>query len=247
MVPYIEIPPVTLTSGLVLQPFGLLVLMGCVVGILASMWYAKSRDLNTRVLIGALPWALIPGFALSHLAAIYLYFPEKGPLDIRELLDLANGMSSFGGFLGGAVGTMLYLRKVQSPALPYVDALVFGFTFGWFFGRLGCTIAHDHPGLPGEFFLTVAYPDGARHDLGFYEWLFTVALCGLLLTLRRRQIPPGALTGLICSLYAPARFLLDFLRIDDRLYFGLTPGQYLAFPLLIVGLLLLRGSGRRHQ
>ncbi|WP_437593604.1 hypothetical protein [Sorangium sp. So ce1000] len=45
-------------------------------------------------------------------------------------------------------------------------------------------------------------------------------------------------------LYAPVRFLLDFLRIVDVRYAGLTPGQYGAIALFIAGLVLLIRSTR---
>ena len=106
---------------------------------------------------------------------------------------------------------------------------------GWFFGRLGCTIVHDHPGLPSDFILAVEYPSGARHDLGFYEWLFTIALIVLLFVIRRRGYPAGVLTGITCVAYAPVRFMLDFLRVGDERFYGLTPGQYFALVLMVVG------------
>jgi phosphatidylglycerol:prolipoprotein diacylglycerol transferase len=40
-------------------------------------------------------------------------------------------------------------------------------------------------------------------------------------------------------LYAPVRFLLDFLRYVDVRYFDFTPGQYGAAALLVVGVLIL--------
>jgi phosphatidylglycerol:prolipoprotein diacylglycerol transferase len=45
--------------------------------------------------------------------------------------------------------------------------------------------------------------------------------------------------GLLAVLYAPVRFLLDFLRFEDVRYFHLTPGQYGAATLLVVGVLIL--------
>ena len=44
------------------------------------------------------------------------------------------------------------------------------------FGRLGCTLVHDHVGSRSEFLLAIRFPDGARHDLGLYELLYTVAV-----------------------------------------------------------------------
>jgi prolipoprotein diacylglyceryltransferase len=48
-------------------------------------------------------------------------------------------------------------------------------------------------------------------------------------------------------LYVPARFLLDFLRIGDVRYFGLTPGQYAGIAVFLASVFLMirvpRGIG----
>jgi phosphatidylglycerol:prolipoprotein diacylglycerol transferase len=44
---------------------------------------------------------------------------------------------------------------------------------------------------------------------------------------------------MLALLYAPVRFLLDFLRYVDVRYFDFTPGQYGAVALLVVGVLIL--------
>jgi hypothetical protein len=41
-------------------------------------------------------------------------------------------------------------------------------------------------------------------------------------------------------LYVPARFGLDFLRLSDARYFGLTPGQYAGLAVFITALYTLR-------
>ena len=40
----------------------------------------------------------------------------------------------------------------------------------------------------------------------------------------------------VALLYAPLRFALDFLRVDNARYAGLTPAQYVMVGLLAVGL-----------
>ena len=46
-------------------------------------------------------------------------------------------------------------------------------------------------------------------------------------------------------IYAPVRFLLDFLRIEDVRYFHFTPGQYSAVAFLLLGVVILwRIAGR---
>jgi phosphatidylglycerol:prolipoprotein diacylglycerol transferase len=57
---------------------------------------------------------------------------------------------------------------------------------------------------------------------------------------RRRAPSSGFFVGLLAVLYAPVRFMLDFLRVADVRYFQFTPGQYGAALLLVVGVLILR-------
>ena len=234
MIPYIDIPTLQLWGTVAVHPFGTLVVTGCIVGAVIARWHAKSRGLDVDRFVNLLAWVLLPGFLVSHLAMLLFYHPEHFRFDMG-LLNVGKGMSSFGGFLGGALGAAIYLKRHRLPFLPYSDALSLGLVAGWFFGRLGCTIVHDHPGLPSDFILAVQYPTGARHDLGFYEWLFTIALNILLFAIRRRRYPAGILTGIACVTYAPVRFMLDFLRVGDKLYLGLTPGQYAALVMLVLG------------
>ena len=246
MVPYVEIPTLQLWGPVAIQPFGVLVTLGCIMGTLVARWHARSLGLDLRRFATLVAWVLIPGFVVSHIVVLLLYHPEQLRFDLG-LLDIGRGMSSFGGFFGGALGAVVYLQRHRLPVLPYVDALVLGLVAGWFFGRLGCTVVHDHPGLPSDFILAVEYPSGTRHDLGWYEWLFTIVLYLLLIVIRRRRYPAGVLTGVTCIIYAPVRFMLDFLRVGDRLYLGFTPGQYFALVLAIVGGLILMRATRRSQ
>jgi len=182
---------------------------------------------------------------MAHLVSVIFYFPERIKENPLVLLNIWSGLSSFGGFLGAAI-TFLYLsRKEKIPRLPYADAVALGLVVGWIFGRLGCTTAHDHPGLQTDFFLAVRYPGGPRHDLGLYEFLFTIVLALILFRYARKPRPAGRLIGLFAALYAPVRFGLDFLRATDghrpdERYLRLTPAQWACLAAFAVGVWLLR-------
>jgi len=49
-------------------------------------------------------------------------------------------------------------------------------------------VTHDHPGrlAAGPNWLTVAYPDGPRYDLGVLEALFLTAICAAFFLRARR-------------------------------------------------------------
>jgi phosphatidylglycerol:prolipoprotein diacylglycerol transferase len=129
------------------------------------------------------------------------------------------------------------------------DIFVQGLTVGWIFGRLGCTVVHDHPGKLSDFFLAVNYPEGARHNLGLYEFLYTllVLLPAILFVHRRVPYRPGIYVAIVSLLYGAVRFPLEFLRLPetDPRYGGLTFAQYSSLFLVGLGLWLLARPTKR--
>jgi phosphatidylglycerol:prolipoprotein diacylglycerol transferase len=137
----------------------------------------------------------------------------------------------------------------------YLDVIAFVFPFAWAIGRLGCVFAHDHPGTVTRFplgvslsapearaYITYFYGAAGRlgelpgpgalagmayHDLGWYEFLYTLlVIVPAFLVLDRKPRSTGFFPLAFVLLYVPVRFLLDFLRIGDARYAGLTFGQY---------------------
>jgi phosphatidylglycerol:prolipoprotein diacylglycerol transferase len=123
------------------------------------------------------------------------------------------------------------------------DLFCFAFPFAWLFGRMGCFVVHDHPGLPTNFFLAVDnynLQGIARHDLGLYEVLWSAVMIPLLLWMGKTKRPWGFYMALVPLAYAPLRFCLDFLRESaeqggDVRYLGLTPGHYASVLMTLTG------------
>ena len=161
------------------------------------------------------------------------------------------------------------------PMLKYMDATAYGFSVGWFFGRMGCFSAHDHVGKVTDLFFAVKFPNGwragvpdvagfgpagftPRFDLGFIEmlWAGSVFLFFHFVARRWTNLRPGWYAAFMMVAYAPLRFFLDTLRATDiegadKRYFaellqpGLTPGQMGSVVLLFVGLFVWYIGGRR--
>ena len=103
--------------------------------------------------------------------------------------------------------------------------------------------------MSASFFLSVNYPDGPRIDLGIYELLFTLLLTAILFAYNRKPRAPGKMIALAAMIYAPARFLLDFLRETevskvvshpDVRHLGLTPAQWACLATATLGVYLWR-------
>ncbi len=240
MIPNLTLPSIKLIGPVKIHPFGTLVALALILGSWLASRRARGMGLDMQVMADASLWAIGVGFFISHLFWAFFYnfkLVRENPL---ILLLVWKGISSYGGFFGGALGGWIFLRRKKVPSLPYFEAMLFGFVPAWIVARMGCTIAFDHPGRKTDFFLGMVDGSGiVRHNLGFYEVLWVLVITVALYALRNYR-PFGAFHfSLVFLLYAPVRFFFDSLRIGDRTYLGFTPGQYFSVILTGIGLYLL--------
>jgi len=251
VIPYFELREIALPGGISLAVFGTLVALGVFAGVWVAEARARAVGLPAEKLHAAIGWALVPGFALAHLVALLPHAGHTDELSLPVVLRFWNGMSSYGGFAGALLGLALRYRREPRLLLAVAEVLLQGLAVGWVFGRLGCTLVHDHVGRPSDFWLAIQFPSGARHDLGLYELLYTLlVLLPALLVLNRKARPAGATIACMALLYAPARFALDFLRNTDLpgadvRHAGLTLAQYASIALFGVGLAFAHRIRRR--
>lgn len=236
MLPYFTSTQIPL-GPITIQTWGLFVALGFLVGALASVWLAKQRGLKSAVVWDVLGWIIISSMIGARFFHVVFYEPTyylANPLEIFAVWH--GGMSMIGGLVGAAAAGVGYLHYKKLDLLKYVDALIFGLPLGYFIGRIGCFLIHDHPGLPTSFFLGVQYPDGIiRHDLGLYHSLLGLAIFVLFLIVKRKAAVGSFLVWFLI-LYGVARFFFDFLRINDVRFLALTPAQYF-------GILMVLGGG----
>jgi phosphatidylglycerol:prolipoprotein diacylglycerol transferase len=240
-IPWFKLEGITFPGTQIgLQPFGLLVAIGVIAGMRLSEWRGEKLGFRRDVVSDLATHVVIIGFVLGHVFDTVFYFPEKLVERPWELLMIWTGLSSYGGFFGAVIGGFYWRWKRGFPLFPVLDQIAFGLPLGWFFGRLGCFVVHDHPGAITDFPLAVdnfAFEGvvGPRHDLGFYEVLWSLVVVPLFLWLDRKPRAPGFFLVWICWLYAPVRFGLDFLREADRTWGGLTPGHYSSIFTMLLG------------
>jgi len=172
MIPYFHIPSYDLGIA-VIDPFGVLVAIGILAGFFSTKRRAARVGLDPEEAHTMAIWIILGGFAMAHIVSMVFYFPERLAAKPWEIFFIWAPISSMGGFLGALITITWYCRKYKQPFLAYCDIFMWGIVAAWIFGRGGCTVAHDHPGQLSDFFLAVQFPGGARHDLGFYEFLFT--------------------------------------------------------------------------
>ncbi len=242
--PYIDIKSITLpVIGLKLHPFGALVATGVMIGSALAVRRAVARGLSRQRFESLVTYCLVFGFILSHVLDELMYRPREVLANPLQLLFVWKGISSYGGFIGGFVGAMVWRYRFKEQLLPYAEQITAVFPVSWVFGRAGCSVAHDHIGRLSNSPFAVAFPTGPRFDLGLLEMLITIPIAAFMLYFARGRRRIGEITGVVCMIYAPIRFPLDALRATDisgadARYAGLTPAQWLSMGMFAVGLWL---------
>jgi phosphatidylglycerol---prolipoprotein diacylglyceryl transferase len=218
-----------------IQPFGLIVGFGVFVGAALLRRYAVWHGVDDARIRSLLTWVIVTGFLGAHLFNVLAYQWDELQHDPLLLVKFWASISSFGGFLGGAMGFAYYTWRHRLDRRLFADITLVGLLPAFTIGRIGCTVVNDHVGRaadPSAWYSALAmnYPHGAAWNLGLIEFLYLVPINVLILWLafRKKRMPAGFVTALTGVLYAPVRFFLDFLRLEstDVRHLGLTFAQW---------------------
>lgn len=190
------------------------------------------------------------GYTLFYRPDFYLF----NPLEIVKVWQ--GGMSFHGGLLGVALAILWFARRNRVPMLVVGDMVAIAAPIGLFFGRIANFVNGELFGRVSNAPWAMVFPNGdlfPRHPSQLYQaGLEGLALFLVLAWLAYRTDAlrrPGMATGVFLIGYGLARGFVEFYREPDIGIalpdIGITMGQLLSLPMLIIGLLLV-GRARRN-
>ena len=179
------------------------------------------------------------------------------------------GFAWYGGLLAGVATLMWQGRNARFESPPdgalgervgawrMLDLAAPAAAIGYGVGRLGCLTSGD-----GDYGINTTLPWGVHMRPGalvppnppdalvqptpVYELLFAVVLFWILWRLGRRFLPVGMLTGIYLVLSGAGRFLVEFVRINPKLYWGLSNAQVAALGSVVVGSAVIAAARLKH-
>jgi len=180
----------------------------------------------------------------------------------------AGGLTYYGGLLGASVAAWFQLKRDRFPFWKAADMAGFAVPLGLAFGRMGCLMAGCCFGATCSLPWAVSFPWRSAaseeqfkehllptskmwslpvHPTQVYESVACLAIAAVcLIGVHPRKRYDGQVFVAFVAMYAIARFLLEFLRRDDRGgLFGLSTSQLLGLALLALaaGVHTWRGRG----
>lgn len=197
-----------------------------------------------------LSWATL-GVVLGGRLGYILFYQPVYFLDHlnRTYAVWDGGMSFHGGMLGVAVAILIYCRRHGIDPWRFGDRVAVPVPIGLFLGRIANFVNGELWGRPAPawFPFRMIYPESGSDVPRYPSELIEATLEGLVLFIvliiasrnERIRSQPGYLGGMFVMGYGIARTTAECFRQPDwflgYLMFGLTMGQLLSIPMIVIG------------
>jgi len=238
--------------------YGLMYLTGFMAFIGLGRWRIAHQNwqkwtpamLDDALFFGAL--GVILGGRLGYVIFYQPAYFLNHPLEVFALWQ--GGMSFHGGFLGVLAAMVFFSRKYRQPWLSIMDFVAPLVPLGLGAGRMGNFINGELWGRATNASWGMIFPQVdniARHPSQLYEFtLEGIVLFGLLWWYSSKPRPAGAISALFLIGYGSFRFLVEFTREPDNflglLSLGMSMGQWLSLPMIVIGLWMLKWAHSRQ-
>jgi phosphatidylglycerol---prolipoprotein diacylglyceryl transferase len=167
-----------------------------------------------------------------------------------------DGFAWYGGLIAGILTLMWQGRAAKVGELGMLDLAAPAAAVGYGVGRIGCLTSGDgdygiNTTLPWGVHMAKnalqppTPPDALVQPTPIYELLFSLLVFWILWRLAQKHKPVGWLTGAYLVLAGVGRFLVEFIRINPRIYLGMSNAQVASIGSIVVGIALIVWA-RRH-
>jgi prolipoprotein diacylglyceryl transferase len=250
MLPYIQIGPFQLGT------FGLFLWLSFM-----AAYFVWRSDLQRRrmtcdpnLMVGVIVVAGVAGAKLWHV----LESPRELLAAPVSMLFSREGFAWFGGLLGGLLAIVYFARRYRVPLSLLMDSASPAAALGYAVGRIGCLVSGDGDyGIPTTLPWGMSFPNGLVptservHPTPIYESLAGILLFvylwrqGKKATLGPR--PQGQVVAEFFLYSGVARFLVEIIRINPKIVWGMSNAQVMALASALGGLTALVLVKRRFK
>ena len=216
--------------GLNFHLYGLLLGLAILAAFQASLWLAKRRGIEEKLIEKLFFFVVIDGIIGARIYHVVDKWGEIYSLNPQSVLYIWNGgLGIWGAIIGGVAGLFLGVRvaRVRIYWKDLLDVVFFGLPLGQAIGRWGNFFNNEIVGKNGE-------------PLFLYESVLNLLLFAIIW--RWREKFRGKIVGVYLIGYGLIRLLLEPLRPESIVWKigGLPAAQLFSVAAIVIGTWLLR-------
>lgn len=232
--------------------FGLLMLFAFIAAYLVLAADIRRRGLQADA------QNIITICALLGIAGAKIYHVLESPSELMadplgEIFSRA-GFAWFGGLVGVLLALYLLARKYKLHYLSILDVCAPAAALGYAVGRIGCLTSGDGDyGTPTSLPWGMSFPNGLVpttqrvHPTPIYEAIAATLIFWYLWRIGSKLQPVGRVAALYLIWMGIERFLVEFIRINPRSFFGLSNAQAASLCSIAAGALILVLVGKTES
>ena len=233
--------------------FGLMLWVATVCGAIVLHMSFRRERVHADAL-GIVAFSVVAGLVGAKLWHV-IDSPAEFQADGWAVLYSTGGFAWFGGLVGGIVALVVQGKQAGLTGLRTLDLAAPAAAVGYAVGRIGCLTSGDGDyGIASTLPWAMAFPQGLEptppgvrvHPTPLYEFIVGM-LIGLWLW-RRGKMPYGAgeMVGFYLLLSGIARFLVEFIRLNPKIFLGMSNAQLASIGSVVAGVVLIVRARRRN-
>jgi phosphatidylglycerol:prolipoprotein diacylglycerol transferase len=170
----------------------------------------------------------------------------------KDVLFSPSGLTFYGGLIAAIVLLIIYCRIKKLSVLKMFDLMAPGAAIGYGLARIGCHLSGDGDygiavnGTMWEFlgysYLNGTVPTKAGvlvHPTSIYEFVISIFIFLFLWKSRDKYKTPGIIFAYYLILSGVERILVEIIRINPRIVFGLSQAQVISIIMILIGIYIL--------
>jgi phosphatidylglycerol:prolipoprotein diacylglycerol transferase len=229
--------------------YGVIVVFAIIVATLISLMIAQKKNYSFDECFTYIILLVCGGISGTFVVGFILFLPDRFQ---NGFLSYPPVLVSWGGLIGGILVGLVIDKYYHFSFWKLADLATPGYLIGLGIGRIGCLLGgccygihtdstlgiyFSNPNAPATIMIQPLIPTQIISSI----FLITMALIFIPFVIKEHAVGKPFLISMI--IYSIARFSIEFLRNDPRLFlFGLSDGQLFSIALLLfaLGMIFLR-------
>ena len=236
--------------GVSIYKYAMCIVLGIVVALILARLSKNKYDIDYSFVLENTIIGIIVGTLGARL--YYVLFNLDYYLNnLGEIFDFrSGGLAIYGGLILGALAIFVNCKIRKKDVLDFFDYVAPFVALAQSIGRFGNFFNVEAYGYETTSFLRMGISTMTGymevHPTFLYEALATFLIFIILLVIQRKRDFKGQIFFGYCALYAFSRAIIEGLRADSLMFFGLRLSQVLSVILLIASVAILVYKKRKE-